>query len=178
MDRTKLSVKDPVLIENYDPRWADMFAEEKFRILEKVNQSDAVVHHVGSTSVLGLAAKPIIDIMVVVRDHSAGEASVAALTELGYEYRGELGIPGRFYFSKHYPYRYHLHMYPAGHSEITRLIVFRDYLCANPDAAREYVKLKCHLAERFCEDREAYAQAKSSFIRSIEAKARSPRNPL
>ena len=90
---------------------------------------------------------------------------------LGYEYRGELGIPGRFCFAKGRPRKHHLHMYPRCHLEIARLLRFRDYLRANPDAAHEYAKLKRALAEKFRDDREAYTKAKSDFIKSIEAKA-------
>jgi GrpB-like predicted nucleotidyltransferase (UPF0157 family) len=163
---------DPVVIVDYDPRWAEIFAEEKMRILEALDDPDVAVEHVGSTSVPGLAAKPIIDIMVVVPDPAAGETAIAPLTVLGYDYRGELGISGRFYFAKGRPHRYHLHMYPRGHPETARHLIFRDYLRANPEAADVYAKLKRELAEKFHEDREAYTAAKSDFIKSIEARAR------
>ncbi|MBZ5500294.1 MAG: GrpB family protein [Acidobacteriia bacterium] len=162
---------DPVVIVDYDLRWAAMFAEEKARILEALDGLDVAVEHVGSTSVPGLAAKPIIDIMVVVPDPATGEKTIAPLTVLGYDYHGELGIPGRFYFAKGRPRKHHLHMYPRCHPEIARLLLFRDYLRANPDAAHEYAKLKRALAEKFRDDREAYTEAKNDFIRSIEAKA-------
>jgi GrpB-like predicted nucleotidyltransferase (UPF0157 family) len=165
-------VADPVVILDYDPRWSGMFSEEEARILEALSRQDVTVEHVGSTSVPELAAKPIIDIMVVVPDRSTGEIAIASLNALGYDYRGELGIPGRFYFSKHNPYRCHLHMYPAGHPEIARLLTFRNYLRDNPDAAHEYAKLKLELAEKYRDIREAYTEAKSDFIKSIEAKAR------
>jgi len=163
---------DPVVIVDYDPHWAEMFAEEKACILKAIDGPNVAVEHVGSTAVPGLAAKPLIDIMVVVPDRSTGEKAIARLNVLGYAYRGELGIPGRLYFAKHRPYSCHLHMYPCGHSEIARLLVFRDHLRANPNAAHEYAKLKRELAEQFRNDREAYTEAKSDFIKSVEAKAR------
>jgi GrpB-like predicted nucleotidyltransferase (UPF0157 family) len=90
---------DPVLIADYDPCWAEMFAEEELRIFRALDGLDVAVEHVGSTSVPGLAAKPIIDIMVIVPDPATGEHAIAPLTELGYDYRGALGIRGRFYFA-------------------------------------------------------------------------------
>lgn len=163
---------DPVVIVDGDPLWAEMFSEEKARILEALDGLDIAVEHVGSTSVPGLAAKPIIDIMVVVPDPATAQKAVEPLTVLGYDYRGELGIPGRFYFAKGRPRSHHLHMYPRCHPEIARLLFFREYLRANPDAAHEYAKLKRALAEKFRDDREAYTEAKRDFIKSIEAKAR------
>ena len=161
-----------VVIVKYDPRWANMYAEERARIVDALEGLDAAVEHVGSTSVPGLLAKPTIDILVVVPDPAAGKSAVAPLTGLGYEYRGELGIPGRFYFSKARRRTHHVHLYPRGHPEIERLVLFRDYLRAHADAARAYAGLKRALAERFSNDREAYTEAKSGFIKSIEEKAR------
>jgi len=172
-----VTVADPVVIVDYDPRWPEMFAEAKARILEALDGLDVSVEHVGSTSVPLLAAKPIIDIMVVVPDAPIGKKTIAPLAVLGYEYRGELGIPGRLYFAKGGPPRtHHLHMYPHGHPESLRLLLFRDYLRTNPNAAHEYAELKRALAKRFRDDREAYTEAKSTFIKSIEADARMPRN--
>ncbi len=162
----------PVIIVDYDPFWAQMFEDEKVYILKALSDLVIRVEHVGSTSVSGLAAKPIIDIMVIVPDRKTGEKSIAPLTALGYEYRGELGIPGRFYFTKGIPRTYHLHMYPLGHSEVDRHLLFRDYLRAHPGAARKYAKLKYALAEKYRDDREAYTEAKTDFIRAIETNAR------
>jgi GrpB-like predicted nucleotidyltransferase (UPF0157 family) len=163
---------DPLVIENYDPHWVQTFTEEETLIVNALKGLDAAVEHVGSTSVPGLAAKPVIDIMVVVPDIPAAEKAIARLTALGYDYRGETGIPGRFYFGKGHPHRYHLHMYPRAHPEIERLLLFRDYLRRNPVAAHEYAELKRALAGKLRDDRVAYTQAKSGFIKSIEARAR------
>jgi GrpB-like predicted nucleotidyltransferase (UPF0157 family) len=164
---------DPVVIVEYNPRWAEMFAEEKARIREALDGLKVAVEHVGSTSVPGLAAKPIIDILAVVPDSGTAEKTIAPLTVLGYEYRGELGIPGRLYFAKgSRPHTHHLHMYPRDHPETERLLLFRDYLLANPNAAHEYAELKRALADKFRNDRDAYTGAKSDFIKYIEANAR------
>ena len=162
---------ESVVIVDYDPCWVRMFAEARAGILEALKESQVAVEHVGSTSVPGLAAKPIIDIMIVVPDSAAAERAIAPLVSLGYEYRGEVGIPGRFYFAKGQPRTHHLHLYPCSHSEVARLLLFRDYLRASPAAAQKYEKLKRALAEKFGNDRESYTQAKSGFIKSIEAEA-------
>lgn len=161
-----------VVIVDYDPRWPGMFAEEKARIVDALAGLEITVEHVGSTAVPDLAAKPIIDIMVVVPDPAKGEKAIAPLTALGYKYRGELGIPGRFYFSKGSPRAHHLHLYPRDHPETARLLLFRDHLRAHPEAARAYAELKRSLAEKFRYDREAYTEAKNDFIKSIEARIR------
>ncbi len=163
---------DPVVIVDYDPRWAEMFEAEKTRILNALCELNVVVEHVGSTSVPGLAAKPIIDIFVIVPDPATGEKAVEPLTALGYEYRGEQGIPGRFYFGKGRPRTHHLHLYPRGHPEIERHLLFRDYLRTHPDAAQEYAELKRDLVEKFRKEREAYTEGKSDFVKSIVSKAR------
>jgi GrpB-like predicted nucleotidyltransferase (UPF0157 family) len=168
---------DPVVIVEYDLRWVDMFTEEKARIHEALDGLEVAVEHVGSTSVPGLAAKPIIDMLAVVPDPGTGEKTIAPLTMLGYEYRGALGIPGRLYFTRGGPpHTHHLHLYPRDNPEIARHLLFRDYLIANPNAAREYAELKQALAVKFRNDREAYTEAKGDFIRYIEAKARPLRN--
>ena len=158
---------DPVVILDYDPRWADIFAEEKARMLQVLAGLDATVEHVGSTSVPGMPAKPIIDIMVTVRDSATAERSIGLLATIGYDYRGETGVHGRFYFAKGHPHGYHLHMYPCGHPEIARLLLFRDYLRNSSEAAHKYSEIKRALSEKLRDDREAYAEAKSTFIKSI-----------
>ncbi len=162
---------DPVVIVDYDPHWAEMFETEKTLILDALPGLGVTVEHIGSTSVPGLAAKPIIDMIVIVPDPTTGEKCIAPLVALGYAYRGENGIPGRFYFGKGRPHTHHLHMYPRGHPEIERHLLFRDYLRAHPDAAREYAELKRALAEKFRNEREAYTEAKTDFVKSIQAQA-------
>ena len=92
---------------------------------------------------------------------------------LDYICRGEAEIPGRIFFRKGDPRTFHLHLYSHGHPEIEWHLRFRDYLRLHPEAAREYEQLKRALAEKYRNDRVAYTEAKSEFIRAIEAKARS-----
>ena len=132
------------------------------------------IEHVGSTSIPGLAAKPVIDILVGVTSLAAGEQAVPALEALGYEYRGENGIPGRLYFCKgvvRYRRTHHLHMVETGHEQWRPMLSFRDYLRAHPDEARHYEALKRNLAAQFRDNRQAYTDGKEHFVKAILGKA-------
>src|SRR3972149_9435487 len=110
----------PVVIVDYDLSWPIRYEEERGRIIEALGGSIEgvfAIEHVGSTSVPGCGAKPIIDIMIGVRELTHGERCVGPLETLGYEYRGELGIPGRFYFAKpraRRPRSHHIHLVARG----------------------------------------------------------------
>ena len=133
----------------------------------------------GSTAVPGLAAKPIVDIMVGLRVLSDHACCVAPLASLGYEHKGEYGIPDRHYFRKPVqgPRTHQVHMVERGSAFWVRHLLFRDYLRANPNEAAAYDRLKRELAARFGADLEGYTEAKTEFIRSVEAKARAS-NPV
>ncbi len=162
----------PVIIFHYDPQWPLLFEREKELVLAALAGIDVRVEHVGSTSVPGLAAKPIIDMMVEVPTPEDGERAVPLLVACGYEYKGEAGIPGRFYFDRGHPSTHHLHMYPRNNPEWERHILFRDYLRAHPETVQEYADLKRDLAEKYRNDRVAYTDAKTEFIASVVEKAR------
>lgn len=162
---------DPVRIVPYDPRWPRLFEEERARIESAIGEWMVEVEHIGSTAVPGLAAKPVIDIMVGVRGFEEdAPACVEALEGIGYECRREAGVPGRIFFRKFAEdvRTYHLHLVPAGGSFWREHLLFRDYLRSHPGAAREYERLKRDLAARFGHDRDAYTEAKTEFIRRIE----------
>jgi GrpB-like predicted nucleotidyltransferase (UPF0157 family) len=172
-----------IAIVEYDPRWPALYEEERERIVAAIDEWAPDVHHVGSTAVPGLAAKPIIDIMVAMRSEHEMVLAITPLVQTGYECLGEYGIPGRIYFRKTLETpglgqshggvarTHHLHMFPAGHAEWDRHIHFRDYLRAHPSVAMEYQSLKRELAARFSTDFEGYTDAKTEFIRGIEARA-------
>jgi GrpB-like predicted nucleotidyltransferase (UPF0157 family) len=153
----------------HDERWHDLFAEEKARLLEAVGEMVEAVEHVGSTSVCGIAAKPILDIAAAVKDRAAGEKCVAPLEGIGYTYRGENGIAGRFYFVKGAAERrtHHLHLYAADNTELKNHLFFRDYLRRNPSIAAEYDGLKKDLAAKYPGDRDAYLDGKAAFVEKI-----------
>jgi GrpB-like predicted nucleotidyltransferase (UPF0157 family) len=146
--------------------------------MNAIGDKVVAIEHIGSTAVPGLGAKPIIDIMVGLRRLSDAEDCIEPLRGIGYEYVPELEaeIPERRYFHKgpsSVPEKhYHLHMVEI-HGEFWNIqILFRDYLRTHFDSAREYFKLKEELAAKYRFNREAYTEAKSSFIKSTIAKAR------
>lgn len=151
----------------HNERWHELFAEEKARLETAIGEFVLEIEHVGSTSVCGIAAKPLLDIAISISNKPNGEKCVAPLDNLGYEYRGENGIAGRFYFVKGAPRTHHLHMLLTDSDEWRNHLAFRDYLRQNPDAAQEYDKLKKELAEKYGNDRDAYLDGKAAFVEKI-----------
>ncbi len=158
-----------VVVVDYDSSWPARYERERAGIVEAlgdVMEGVAAIEHVGSTAVPGLAGKPIIDIMVGIRELAGGERCVQPLEALEYEYRGDAGIPGRYYFRKGNPRSHHLHMVEHRSEFWQRHILFRDLLRERPAVAREYAALKKELAVRYRTDRLAYTEAKTPFIES------------
>jgi GrpB-like predicted nucleotidyltransferase (UPF0157 family) len=156
----------------YDNRWPEMFREEAAKIREAVGGSVRDIHHIGSTSVPGMAAKPILDILVEVDRIESVDARRSRMESLGYEVRGENGIPGRRYYCKGGDQRtHHVHVFQEGSDEVIRLLVFRDYLMAHPAEAAAYSDLKRCLAEQFPTDIAAYVAGKDAFVKALEQRA-------
>lgn len=166
-----------VRVVPYDPAWPRQFLEEAERLQAVFGRELVDIHHIGSTSVPGLAAKPIIDILPVVRDIGVVDRFNGAMGEMGYEAKGELGLPGRRYFRRTHVrdgfvcHSHHVHVYALGNPEIDRHLAFRDYLRANPEVARRYAELKQELARRFPRDIEGYMDGKDAFIKDVERTA-------
>lgn len=160
--------KGVVRVAAHAAEWARLFDVEKRCLQDALGEFASAIEHVGSTSVAGLAAKPVIDIAVAVGDLSRVGECVAALARLGYEHKGENGIPRREYFTKGRPRRtHHVHMVEAGGDIWRNYLRFRDRLRASPSLVAEYAALKQRLASEFPSDREAYTEAKSPFIRRV-----------
>jgi GrpB-like predicted nucleotidyltransferase (UPF0157 family) len=162
---------DTVVLVQYDEAWPSLFVEERVRIEGALGSWVKGIEHVGSTAVPGLAAKPILDIMVGVGNLRDAERYIRPLEELCYEYRGEAGVPGRLFFRKGNPRTHHLHVTDIGSQFWERHLVFRDYLRAHPETAREYARLKHFLADRFRGERAAYTEAKTGFISEVIRRA-------
>lgn len=155
----------------YDPHWPELFANESQLIQDCLAPSIAAIHHIGSTSVAGLAAKPIIDILLDVPSLTALDAASPRLESLGYEAMGEFGIPRRRYFRKGIARRTHqVHAFASGDSHLQRHLAFRDYLRAHPAIAAGYAKLKLALAAS-CSSMDDYCEGKDPFIKHHEALA-------
>lgn len=174
-----------ILIVDYDPAWPEQFEVEKRRIFDAIGQWITGVHHVGGTAVPGVASKPIIDIMIGLRAHTDGERTIAPMERAGYEYRGEAGIPGRYYFRKvtdtpapgqlfdGVGRTVHIHMFEESHPEWDAHLLFRDFLRQQPAVAARYGELKRKLAEQYPNDRIAYGEGKTEFIKVVVGRARS-----
>ena len=159
--------KGTVKLEPHTKQWDQLFAEEEARLRKVVGDHVVAIEHIGSTAICGISAKPIIDIAVAVKNSADGERCVKPLEGIGYEYRGEHGIAGRFYFVKGEPRTHHLHMILEDSDFWRSHLLFRDYLRENPVAAKEYEDLKLELARDYVNDRDAYLQGKSDFIENI-----------
>lgn len=157
----------------YDPTWPQIYRAEVMQVLRVLGLNLVTAHHIGSTAVPGLAAKPTIDILLVVRELQALDTCSSALAALDYEAKGEHGIPGRRYFSKKEGDRhlFHIHAYAEGHADIDRHLNFRDFLIAHPGAAVDYQTLKQGLAEQFRDAPAEYTAGKADFIREVEKRA-------
>ena len=158
----------PIAVENYDPLWPEKFETLRSRIAQLLNGLATAIEHVGSTAVPGLAAKPIIDIDILLGSATHLPLVRTRLGSLGYEHRGDLGIAGREAFrTPPGQIAHHLYVCPPGSREYRRHIAFRDYLRSHPEDASAYAALKRNLAHKFATDREAYNQAKAEFVREI-----------
>jgi GrpB-like predicted nucleotidyltransferase (UPF0157 family) len=163
-----------------DPAWVQNYHDELTRFSSVLGPNLVAAHHIGSTAVPGLAAKPIIDILLVVRAFDVLDTCNNAMGELGYTAKGENGIPGRRYFQRQQGEQHlvHLHAFEEGHPEITQLLNFRDYMIAHPDAAQEYEVLKRKLAAEFRHMPVHYLQGKADFIRIINERAAAWRSAI
>jgi len=175
------TVRVPIRVFDYDARWPKMFDREKKQILSVISNNVIAIEHIGSTAVPGLGAKPIIDIMIGVHRLSDAEDCVKPLETIGYEYVPEYNasMPERRYFRKgpNEPNKhFHLHMVEHDCQFWKRNLLFRNYLRTHPDTASEYYMLKKQLAAKHRQNREAYTNAKTSFIESTISKASAPTN--
>jgi len=150
------------------PEWVARFASEQARLRAALGDDALTIEHIGSTSVPGLAAKPIMDIAVAIASYEHGHVLVSRLEAIGYRYRGENGIPRRHYFVLGAPRRtHHLHVLERGHPQWSRHLCFRDRLRTSPETALRYAALKRTLIAEGGGDREHYQRSKSAFIAEI-----------
>ena len=143
-----------VIVTDYSKAWPAMFEEEAKLIREILSDNCLAIYHIGSTSVPGLKAKPVIDIMPVVEGLSRVDADASEFEKIGYEYLGEFGISGRRY-----------------QHDVTRHLAVRDYLRAHKKEADEYGRLKQSLALKYPYDIESYCDGKNDFVQNLERKA-------
>jgi GrpB-like predicted nucleotidyltransferase (UPF0157 family) len=156
----------------YSENWPVLFLEEAEKLKNIFGKEVIAIHHIGSTSVPGLKAKPIIDMMPVVQSLDAVDMHNQEMIDLGYISKGENGIAGRRYFQKGGDNRtHHVHIYQVESDEINRHLAFRDYLRIHPDVRAIYGDLKEKLAQQFPYEIDSYISGKERLVRDIEEKA-------
>ena len=154
-------------------RWVDLFEEARAELISRLGSSILSVHHVGSTSVPRLCAKPILDLLVLVQDFDEAVQLAPKLESLGYEFRPDEDVPDRHFFRR--PpggevRTHHLSLSERGSKNERMTISFRDALRRDPDLAASYGHLKLELARRFPLDRPAYIERKSEFVSKVLAR--------
>lgn len=165
--------KAPATVEPYDNRWPDWFAELRDRVHASLAGIPHAIEHVGSTSVPGLDAKPIIDIDIVIPNGSLVTPAIHALAAAGWRHEGDGGIPGREAFFPPAGARYHhLYLVVAGSKPHRDHVDLRDYLRGHPAEAARYAALKRRLAPLLQTDRDAYLDGKADLIAELLSQAR------
>jgi len=156
----------------HSPLWAEMAAAETHRLKEALGDILVTVHHMGSTSIPGIMAKPIVDLIPIVTNLGALDAAASRIEALGYDYLGEFGLPGRRYCRKNDPAtgkrQFQLHCYEKAYPEIARHLAFRDYLRAHPDKAKEYEAEKIRAAALHPDNTLDYNAEKNDWIKATE----------
>jgi GrpB-like predicted nucleotidyltransferase (UPF0157 family) len=157
-----------VVVVDYDPAWPEIFEQIRARVWPAVADLATTIEHIGSTSVPGLAAKPVIDLDLVVPAASDIPTVIDRLATIGYEHRGDLGIPGResFRAPADLP-RHHLYACPGDNHALANHLAVRNHLRADPETARAYGELKRELARRFPDDIDSYVDGKTDMILEI-----------
>lgn len=147
--------------------WAAAYERERAKIAAALGEHIIGIEHVGSTSIPDVPAKPILDILVGVQDFDEARGCVVPMTDIGYTYRGENGIPRRHYFVKGDPRTHHLHMVEVQSDNWKVMLRFRDLLRMHPHLASEYTREKERLARVHADDRERYQREKNKVVESI-----------
>jgi len=161
-----------IKVVEYYPAWVQLFEKLRDFVFPVLSDLVVTIEHVGSTSVPGLSAKPIVDMDVVVSTLDDVHIAIQRLTTLGYVHEGDLGATGREAFipPDAVPW-HHLYVCATDNDEFKRHILFRDYLRSHPEDAKLYGDLKLELAQRFRNDRTAYSNSKSDFVKEILKRA-------
>ena len=165
-----------VELATYTSDWNTMFRTERRRIRARLPSQAVAIQHIGSTAVPGLDAKPIIDIAVQIASFKRLNEHIRRFIALGYEYKGEYGLPGRHFFARGNPVTHHVHLVERGSPHWTRWLLFRNYLRAFPAEARRYNAFKRNLARRYAHNRDTYTRAKTPFIERMLARAAKKRS--
>lgn len=171
-----------IVVEDYNPKWAEEFISLKAVYQKQLDHLDIDIQHVGSTSIPGCSAKPVLDIDIIVDNNETVKCAIELLTPLGYRYQGDLGILDRQAFDREdnsVPYHdgqtwkfdHNMYVCLSGATSLRNHLAFRDYLRRNPVEVSKYSELKKRLASEFPHDIDSYIEGKSEFIVGILAEA-------
>lgn len=170
-----MAARMPIELVPHAEEWTTVASAESERLGEWLGPILRAVHHIGSTAIPGIAAKPIVDLMAVVSSIEELDKRRPDIERLGYEWLGEYGLPGRRFcrLSDAETGRrlVHLHCYGEGSAEIERHLAFRDYLCQRPELAALYEQEKRRCRDCHPDDTDAYTDCKSQWIKAVEAQA-------
>jgi GrpB-like predicted nucleotidyltransferase (UPF0157 family) len=163
-----------VAVVPHDRHWQNLFKAESQQLAVAFGDNAIAIHHIGSTAIATSYAKPIIDILIEVKDINKVDDRNTQIESSGYIAMGEFGIVGRRFFrkdNKNGIRTHHIHTFETISPQIDRHLAFRDYLKSHPEAAREYSELKQQLAQQYPTDIESYMDGKDGFIREIDKQA-------
>ena len=158
----------------HNSMWQEMFEDESKDVANALGDNVIAVYHIGSTAIPHIYAKPIIDLLIEVKDILKVDEQSLEMETLGYQVMGGFGISGRRFFLKNNQEgvrTHHIHIFEVGSAQIERHLAFRDYLIAHPEDAQRYSDLKYKLAIEYPTDIDAYMDGKNSFIQAIDQKA-------
>lgn len=163
-----------VAVHPPNPHWQTQAAAESQQVTQALGETVVAIHHIGSTAIPGIYAKPIIDLLVEVCDIAAVDDRNPFMAALGYQVMGEFGLPGRRYFRKDNAAgvrTHHVHVFAAGSPEVVRHLAFRDFMTAHPDHAQAYSDLKRELAAQYPTDIDGYMDGKDAFVKEMQQRA-------
>lgn len=165
--------REEIELVPYTAQWEARFNEEADLLSSVLRKILVTIHHIGSTSIPGIVAKPIVDMIPVVTDIQEVDPLTSALEALGYEVKGEYGMPGRRFLIKKQDGKrtFNVHIFEKDHPDIERHLRFRDYLRTHPEEREAYSNLKKELVSESQDDIEKYCWGKEDFIKSIEVKS-------
>jgi GrpB-like predicted nucleotidyltransferase (UPF0157 family) len=161
---SQMQIDEPIIISNYDPTWAQRFEHEKTIILRAIGDLIVKIEHFGSTAVPGLAGKPVVDILVGLKQYPMTHESIYALEQIGYEYLGEAGVSERLYFRKRKPIAFNLGAVKYDSKLWRDNLLLRDYLRCHPDARQRYEQHKRAMIVAGHNQLLAYSQQKAQLV--------------
>lgn len=171
-----MTIDEAIHLESYDQQWADRFRDEHQTLVREIGPFTAAIEHFGSTSVPGMTAKPIIDMLVGVENALHSNEIIPRLTAMGYEDLGEAGIPGRLYLRKRGSFAYNVHIVLYRGDIWNHNIMIRDYLRAHADEAERYSEIKRRIVSQGTRTLLRYSDEKNVFVEQLLARAKAWKN--